>query len=301
MIVRLLVWISFSGSLLIGIAYLVANGWQETSASLFLMALISLALFFLQRWGYFQIAGLILYFQVSFILTFNISIGHGIYDEAILVFPLLIVFSGLIFGKRSVVLVTAISLAQFSLIYTLAEAGQVQPFDGAVSMGLEDTITSCIILLATGFLVWFVIDIIEKAVERINRSELELEEAYDQTLHAWARALELRKREDPGHSARVSSLTSLFAEHIGLSEKQVKSAWQGALLHDIGKMGIPESILMKKESLSPEEKEITREHTRLGSKLIENIDYLNGAMDIIVHHHEHYDGQGYPERLSGRR
>ena len=136
-------------------------------------------------------------------------------------------------------------------------------------------------------------------MERIKRSEQEVEEAYDQTLIAWARALELRKREDPGHSARVSSLTSLFAEHIGLSQKQIKSVWQGALLHDIGKMGIPESILMKKESLSPEEKEITREHTRLGSKLIENIDYLNGAMDIVVHHHEHYDGQGYPERLTG--
>lgn len=298
-IVRWLVMISIAGSLLVGIAYALAIGWQETSASLFLMGLLSLASLLFARWGYPQIAALVLYLVVSFILSFSVMIGHGIYDEAMLVFPLLIIFSGLIFGKRSVVLVTGITLAQFALIYSLALAGVVQPFQGAVAMDLENTGTTCIILLATGFLVWVVIDIIEHAVLRISRSELEVEEAYDQTLMAWAKALEMRNREDPGHSARVSSLTRLFAEQIGLSEESIRSLWQGALLHDIGKMGVPESILLKPEEFNPEEKEVLRMHPRLGSQLIERIAYLDGASDIVAHHHERYDGKGYPSGLSG--
>jgi putative nucleotidyltransferase with HDIG domain len=298
-IVRWLVMISFTGSLLIGIAFLAANGWQETSASLFLMGFLSLSLFIVERWGYPQIAALFLYLLVSSILSFNVSIGHGIFDEAMLVFPLLIVFSGLIFGKRSVVLVTGITLAQFSLVYSLSVTGQVQPFEGAVNMSFEDMVTTLIILLATGFLIWVVIDIIENAVLRISRSEQEVEEAYDQTLMAWARALELRNREEPGHSARVSSLTVLFAEEIGLSEEQVRGAWQGALLHDIGKMGVPESILLKAEAFSPAEQEIIKEHPRMGCQLFEDVTYLKGAMNIIAHHHERYDGQGFPGHLSG--
>jgi putative nucleotidyltransferase with HDIG domain len=283
----------------IGLAFLISNGWQETSASLFLMGLLSLALLLVERKGFPQIAALFLYLLVSSILSFNISIGHGIYDEAMLVFPLLIIFSGLIFGKRSVVLVTGITVGQFTLIYSLAVTGQVQPFEGAVGMDLENTVTTLIILMATGFLVWLVIDIIEKAVLRISQSEMDVMEAYDQTLVAWARALELRKREEPGHSDRVSSLTTLFAEQLGLNDQRIRSAWQGALLHDIGKMGVPESVLLKKEAFNLRENALLREHPRLGSKLIEDIDYLRDAMDIVAHHHERYDGQGYPDKLSG--
>jgi putative nucleotidyltransferase with HDIG domain len=256
-------------------------------------------LFIVQHFGHTQAAGLLLYLQISLILTFNLSIGHAIYDEAILVFPLLIVFSGLIFGKRSAVLVTAISLAQIALLFLLAEAGHVRPFDGALEMRLDDTITTCVILLATGFLMWVVVDIIERSVDQINQSELEIENAYDQTLIAWAKALELRAREDPGHSARVSSLTRLFAEDLRLGSEVVKSAWRGALLHDIGKMGVPESILLKSENLEPDERTINQTHTHLGRLVFQDIDYLVGALDVVAHHHERYDGQGYPDRLEG--
>lgn len=298
-IVRLLLLITISGSTLIAIAFWVSNGWQETSFSLLLMAGFSLVLFFGQRLGYTQAAGLLLYLLISLVLTFNLSIGHTIYDEAILVFPLLIVFSGLIFGKRSALLVTAISLFQIVLLFILAQAGHVRPFEGVLEMRLDDTITTCVILMATGFLVWVIVDIIERSVEQISISESEIENAYDQTLIAWAKALELRGREDPGHSARVSSLTRLFVEDLGFDSERVISAWRGALLHDIGKMGIPEKILLKTEDLNAAEIEINRTHPQLGKLVFEDVEYLRDALDVVLHHHERYDGKGYPNQLEG--
>lgn len=298
-IVRLLLLISIISSILIGAVFVIFKGWKGTSTSLLIMALVSLILFYLQRRVSTQVIALLLYLQISVILTYNVSIGHGIYDEAMLVFPLLIVFSGLIFGKSSAALVTGISLTQIILVYILAEAGHVHPFDGALEMSLIDAITTCVLMLATGFLIWVVVDIIEKSADRINQSELDIENAYDQTLIAWAKSLELRQREDPGHSARVSSLVALFAEDIELSPRMVKAAWRGALMHDIGKVGVPEKILLKNESLNPEEEEICKTHPWLGKILFDDVDYLNDALEIVIHHHERYDGKGYPGHLKG--
>lgn len=298
-IVHLLLWITIAATTVIGATFWVVKGWQITTLSLFLVALISFFLLYLHKVGSSQTAGFILYLIVSSVITFNISIGHGIYDEGMLVYPLLIVFSGLIFGKRSAVLVTGITIAQMSLVYLLAQAGQVQPFEGAIQMPLEDTITTCIILMATGYLVWVIIDIVESAVERIYTSESELENAYNQTLIAWAKALELRNRENLGHSARVSSLTRLFAEHLSLDPDEIMAAWQGALLHDIGKMGISEGILLKPEGLEEEERRLVQSHPGLGSDLIQGIDYLAGARNVVNWHHERFDGTGFPEQLQG--
>ena len=298
-IIKTLVLISLFGSLLISFAFWMGNGIQETSISLLLSAVFCLGLFFLQKQGHHQIAGLLLYMMISFILTFNISIGHAIYDEAMLAYPILIIFSGLIFGKRSAVVVTGITLFQLILIYILAQAGHIQAFDGAVPIRLEETITTLIILISTGFLVWVVIDIIENAVDRISQSEKNLENAYDLTLAAWAKALELRGREDPGHSSRVTSLSTLLAERMGLDEIAIKQLRRGALLHDIGKMGIPEKILLKSENLEDTERELLNQHTIMAKNMIDDIDYLEGALEIISYHHEHYDGTGYPAQVSG--
>ena len=294
-----LILISLFASLIISIAFWVGNGVQETSISLLALAVISSLLLFVQKWGYDKVAALILYLVISIILTFNISIGHGIHDEAMLAYPLLIVFSGLVFGKRSGVLVTGITVFQLTLVHILAQAGHVQPFGGAVQMKLDETITTIIILIATGFMVWVVIDIVENSVEKIIQAEVDLKNAYDETLAAWAKALELREREAPGHSARVTALVALLADKMKLESDVIKQIRQGALLHDIGKMGIPESILLKSGSLKPKEKKLLREHTNMASGIISDIDYLEGALEIISHHHERYDGNGYPQKLKG--
>jgi len=298
-IVKPLILISLFASLVISIAFWIGNGVQETSISLLALSVISVLLLFVQNRGYNKVAALVLYLVVSFILTFNISIGHGIHDEAMIAYPLLIVFSGLVFGKRAGVIVTGITVFQIILVHILAQAGHVQPFGGAVQMKLDETITTIIILIATGFLVWVVVDIIENSVEKIIQAEVDLESAYEDTLAAWAKALELREREAPGHSTRVTSLATLLAEKMGLDLDVIKQIRQGALLHDIGKMGIPESILLKSEPLEPKEKKLLKEHTIIASGIIRDIDYLEGALEIISHHHERYDGNGYPQKLMG--
>jgi putative nucleotidyltransferase with HDIG domain len=260
---------------------------------------VCFVLLFLQQWGQYQIAAFILYVVVSLVLTFNISIGHAIYDEGMLAFPLLIVFSGLILGKRSVVIVTSTIVLELVLIYILADAGHVHPFEGAVQLTQVDTITTLIILVATGMLVWVVIDIIENAVDRILQSEQELVGAYELTLAAWAKALELREREDPGHSGRVSTLAVKLAEHMGLDQEKIKCIQQGALLHDIGKMGIPERILLKDTDLESEERKLLEKHPTMAAELVDGIAYLEGAKEIIAHHHERYDGKGFPGKLAG--
>lgn len=298
-IVKPLILISLFASLIISIAFWIGNGVQETSISLLALAVISSLLLLIQNRGYDRTAALVLYLVVSFVLTFNISIGHGIHDEAMLAYPLLIVFSGLVFGKRAGVIVTGITVSQLILVHILAQAGHVQPFGGAVQMQLDETITTIIILIATGFLVWVVIDIVENSVEKIIQAEVDLESAYEETLAAWAKALELREREAPGHSARVTSLAALLAEKMKLESDVIKQIRQGALLHDIGKMGIPERILLKSEPLKPQEKKLLKEHTLMASGIVSGIDYLEGALEIISHHHERYDGNGYPQNLKG--
>jgi putative nucleotidyltransferase with HDIG domain len=298
-ITKTLVWLSLFGSLAIGLIFWISNGIQETSISLFTITGISLGLILLQHWGLYQLSAFILYVVVSIILTFNISIGHAIYDEGMLAFPLLIVFSGLIFGKRSVVIVTFITVLELVLVYILADAGHLTPFEGSVNITLVDTNTTLIILIATGMLVWVVIDIIESAVDRIIQSEHDLEDAYDLTLAAWAKALELREREDPGHSKRVTSLAVLLAERLGLDQEQIKHIQQGALLHDIGKMGIPERILLKDTDLDEEEKMLLEKHPMMAAEIVAGIDYLEEAKQIITHHHERYDGSGYPGEVVG--
>jgi putative nucleotidyltransferase with HDIG domain len=298
-ILRSLVLVSLFGSLAISIAFYVGGGDPITSYSLLIITAISICLLFLIRSGYYQISALILYLVVSFIITFNISIGHAIYDEGMITFPLLIIFAGLIFGKSSVVVVTAITLGELSLVYILADTGYIQPFEGVIQVGLEETITTLTILVATGLLTWVVVDIIEHAISKILNSEQDLEDAYDLTLAAWAKALELRKKEQPGHSGRVTSLSTLLAEKMDLDENAIQNIRQGALLHDIGKMGIPESILLKTKSLDNDEKELLKQHTQMANNIIEEIDYLRGALEIINCHHERYDGSGYPVGLSG--
>jgi putative nucleotidyltransferase with HDIG domain len=196
-----------------------------------------------------------------------------------------------------VVLVTSITVAQLILVYLLALRGIVRPFDGALKVGLEETITTLIILIATGFILWAVVDIIEATVQKILISEVELENAHDLTLEAWAKALELRGREVPGHSSRVTALSVQLAEHLGLDQEAVKQVRWGALLHDIGKMGIPEKLLLKSGPLTKEEWEVISRHTILAREIIKDIPYFEGALEIVRHHHEQYDGHGYPNQI----
>ncbi len=133
----------------------------------------------------------------------------------------------------------------------------------------------------------------------LQRSHLELGLAYEATLEGWARALELRDDETEGHSQRVTDLTMRLGRAMGLADRDLVHLRRGALLHDIGKIGIPDSILLKPGPLNEEEWEVMRRHPVYAFELLEPISYLRPALDIPYCHHEKWNGTGYPRGLKG--
>jgi PAS domain S-box-containing protein len=137
--------------------------------------------------------------------------------------------------------------------------------------------------------------------EDLQRSNTDLARAYDTTLEGWSRALDLRDRETEGHTRRVTELTLRLGRAMGMGESELAHMRRGAILHDIGKMAIPDSILLKPAPLSEEEWEIMRRHPAYAYEMLSPIDYLRPALDIPYCHHEKWDGTGYPRQLRGEQ
>jgi PAS domain S-box-containing protein len=133
--------------------------------------------------------------------------------------------------------------------------------------------------------------------DSLQRSNTNLALAYDTTIEGWSRALDLRDKETEGHSVRVTEGTLRLARALNLSSEELVHVRRGALLHDIGKMGIPDSILLKPGPLTDEEWVIMRRHPVYAFELLSPIAYLNPALDIPYCHHEKWDGSGYPRGL----
>ena len=134
-----------------------------------------------------------------------------------------------------------------------------------------------------------------------QRANVELALAYDVTLEGWSRALDLRDEETEGHSQRVTEMAVRLARRMGVDDADLVHLRRGALLHDIGKMGIPDSILLKPGPLSDEEWEVMRKHPAYAYELLSPIAFLHPALDIPYCHHEKWDGTGYPRGLKGEQ
>ncbi len=131
----------------------------------------------------------------------------------------------------------------------------------------------------------------------LAQSNLKLRLSYDATIEGWSKAMDLRDKETEGHSERVTDLTLILATIFNVRGEELEHIRRGALLHDIGKLGVPDSILHKPGPLTPEEREIINGHPILSYKLLSPIEYLKPALDIPHYHHEHWDGTGYPDGL----
>lgn len=140
----------------------------------------------------------------------------------------------------------------------------------------------------------------KRQAEKLKAAYAELEITYDRTLTALMSALDARDRETEGHSTRVSRLACMLAENLGLSGDQLKALERGALLHDIGKIGISDSILHKPGKLTEEEWTMMRIHPDIGARIVEGIPFLKDTMTVIRDHHERWDGSGYPRGLKGK-
>jgi len=137
--------------------------------------------------------------------------------------------------------------------------------------------------------------------ESLEHSNLELKFAYDATIEGWSRALDLRDRETEGHTQRVTEMALSLAKAIGVDNESLVHIRRGALLHDIGKMGIPDQILFKEGPLDEHEWEIMRKHPVYAYEMLSPIKYLAFALDIPYCHHEYWEGTGYPRGLKGEQ
>lgn len=137
--------------------------------------------------------------------------------------------------------------------------------------------------------------------ENLQRANLELITAYDATIEGWARAMDLRDEETENHTRRVTELTLSLAKEMGIKNGELLHIRRGALLHDIGKMGVPDNILLKEGKLTEEEWVLMRRHPQFAYEMIQPIKYLRQSLDIPYCHHEKWDGTGYPRGLSGEQ
>ena len=142
-------------------------------------------------------------------------------------------------------------------------------------------------------------EMVEQRTRQLQTAMKRIENAYDDTLEALGAALDLRDTETAGHSRRVSLYCLEIARAMGCTNEQLKTIARGAYLHDIGKIGIPDSILLKQGKLTPEEMMIMQTHVRIGYELLSRIPFLSAAAEIVLAHQERYDGAGYPQGLLG--
>lgn len=139
--------------------------------------------------------------------------------------------------------------------------------------------------------------------ERSNfeQAHTELKAAYDATIEGWSHAMDLRDKETEGHTQRVTQLTLKLAKVAGINQEELVHVRRGALLHDMGKLGIPDAILHNPAKLNDEEWELMRQHPQLAYDMLHHIEYLHPALDIPYCHHEKWDGTGYPRGLKGEQ
>jgi putative nucleotidyltransferase with HDIG domain len=135
----------------------------------------------------------------------------------------------------------------------------------------------------------------------LHQAITDLERSYDITLEALGDALDLKDAETEGHSKRVTAYTIALARGAGIASQQIPVIARGAFLHDIGKMAIPDAILLKPAKLQLDEQKVMREHCARGYQMLRKIPFLQEAAEIVYSHQEHYDGSGYPRKLKGEQ
>ena len=135
--------------------------------------------------------------------------------------------------------------------------------------------------------------------EELTQSSRRLEEICDITVASLGAALNLKDHETADHCARVSQNSVRLGALLSLPELELRDLRWGACLHDVGKIGIPEAILLKTGGLTPEERRIMEKHPLMGLTMLQNIEFLSHATDVVLSHHERFDGQGYPHGLRG--
>jgi len=242
----------------------------------------------LNKTGYYSHVAFFVSSSVLVVITFALIDGVGLKDAGMIAYPMFIIFTSFLFRKKASIVAVLFSIVSVVLVYYLDLMGYLDHPEFSKESQL---IVIIVLIVATGFFLWAVMDSWERIMQNLR-------DTYDLTLSGWGKALEYRDRETEGHSKRVTKLTVEIAQRLGISGNELENIRRGALLHDIGKMAIPDEILLKNGRLTDSEWERIKKHPEYARNMLEDIPYLKSALDIPYHHHERWDGSGYPEGLS---
>jgi hypothetical protein len=257
----------------------------------------TLLMIWMNKRGNSMVAGFCYFGVTLLMLVYFLIKEDGLYNIPVIGFPILIIFGGIILGRKIIPVITTIVIGLVIFVYSLQVRGVFIPFDGKLEFYQPDIYVAVGILLASGAILMVLLGIIEKNLDELIESEQMLNDTYDRTLSAWAKALEMRKCETPGHSQRLHQLALMFGNHLGFEDEYLADILRGVLLHDIGKIGIPDNIILKPGPLTDEEFALVKQHPLWAEKVISDSSLLNEARNIALYHHERWDGQGYPNGL----
>jgi HD-GYP domain-containing protein (c-di-GMP phosphodiesterase class II) len=246
--------------------------------------------------GHYLPAAILVTIMVLVAADYNLYQGNGIHDPGIVSLPILVTFGSLLFGKRAAPFFALAGIVSVIAIGSLEISGAIHT---TYKTDWDDILTISILIAAAGLIVWVVMENLEKSMRQARQSEANMRQAYYSTLEGWAKALEYRDRETEGHSRKVTAMTVRLAKELGFSEEEMTHIYRGALLHDIGKMALPDQVLFKPGPLDAEEWKQVKQHPIFARDLLDKIPFLQPSLSIPYSHHERWDGKGYPQGLKG--
>lgn len=276
----------FVGGLVTGVSnYL--HGWMVETFVLSVLTFICLVGFYLNHKRRYLIAAWIFCISFYVVLSLMLYNGAGLYDGTVLAYPIFILCVAFLFSPRGLFTATIFSILAVFSIYWLQANGL---FESAYHASFLRVAIISVLFAVMAVITWVVRMAWETNLSLLN-------ESYDLTLQGWAQALEYRDGETAGHSQRVTELSVMVGCALGLGSEEIINLRHGSYLHDIGKMAIPDDILLKPGPLTNEEWIVMKQHPVRSREFLAKIPFLQGAIPIAYSHHERWDGTGYPEGL----
>jgi putative nucleotidyltransferase with HDIG domain len=291
-----IVYIALGVAVALGIKNAIVHNWSSV-ISMGVMALLCIASLWMNAKGRYRSAAIIFIVTAVSVANFNLIYGDGLRDPGVVSYPCLIVLGTLLLGQRAALSLLFVCIGSVAVVAWIEMAGLIRPPILPVNIGTVVTIS--IFLASASLMICVILNNREHNFAQIQRSEIEIRAAWELTLEGWARALEYRHKETEGHSRRVTEISIVLARALGCNEEEILHIRHGALLHDIGKLAIPDKILLKTGPLDSEERAIIEQHPVLAHEMLEPIEFLRIAISIPYCHHERWDGAGYPRGLKG--
>jgi HD-GYP domain-containing protein (c-di-GMP phosphodiesterase class II) len=231
-------------------------------------------------------------------ITYSIYSGDGLLDPGIMGYMLLILLGTLLLGVRYTPWLTLASILCLTFVGVMQANGFLHPITHTLSP--SNLLPISLFLISATLIAWSILHNLKIKYAKLRASEIELRASFELTILGWSKALDSRDEKTGDHTQRVVEMSEKLARSMHYPESDMLNFRYGAILHDIGKIAIPDAILLKSGPLSEEEWEVMRGHPLKAEEILSQIPNLGSALDIPKHHHEQWDGIGYPYHRKGK-